>query len=443
MERKNFSGWQDVFSFTIKQTTKGKSFKIATFTLAFLLFAILFIVNILTATFSDKDKVSPITVVHVLDESGFSPTDFSTIGLYGNKAFSKVSFVNVDGKTFDEAKNDMDKVSNTEVLLHIVKTDEGFSMSLLIPSSSSIKKNDGQKLVKQLVPFFEMNKLTQVGLSEVQMVSINMPITTKLTTAGEAEESIGETLIKMLAPMILSLILYMMLLLYGQSICKSIIMEKTSKLMELLLTSVRPYSIITGKILAMTCLAIFQFIVWIGSGVVGFLVGNYVTKQMYPEYNNTISSVLNLLRENTSASAFSLTTIIFAFLILSVGFLFWSVIAGMVGAVLNKAEDLQQGMGFYLIPVLLSFFAAYYIPLNGGEALTNIVRYVPFTVPFLVPAELIIGNVSILQGCISLAILLVTTVVFILLTGKIYKGMVLYTGNKLTPKNLLSMLRAK
>lgn len=443
MERKNFSGWQDVFSFTIKQTTKGKAFKIATFFLALLLFAILFMVNILTAAFSDKEKVSPITIVHVLDESGFSPTDFSAIGLNGNSAFSKVSFVNIEGKTIDEAKNDIAKGSNTEVLLHIKKTDESYSMSLIIPSQSSIKNKDGQKLLKQLVPYFEWNKLTQVGLTEAQMVSINMPITTKLTTAGEEEETIGEMLIKMLAPMMFAIILYMMLLLYGQSICKSIIMEKTSKLMELLLTSVRPYSIITGKILAMTCLAIFQFILWIGSGVVGFIVGNYVTKQMYPEYNNTISSLLNLIRENTNASAFSLSSIILAVLTLSLGFLFWSVLAGMVGAVLNKAEDLQQGMGLYLIPVLLSFFAAYFVPLHGGVILTNIVRYVPFTVPFIMPADLIIGNVGIIQGCISLAILLVTTIIFILLTGKIYKGMVLFTGNKITPKNLLYMLRTK
>jgi ABC-type Na+ efflux pump permease subunit len=444
MNRSKFTGWKDVFFFTLRQTTKGKAFKITTICFALLLFLIVCLVNILTAASGTKNKVSPITTVYVLDESGFRPTDFNQLKQTGGKIFSGVSFVFVqDNQTEEEIMKEIDTRSTTEAVLSITKENDDYVMRLAIPSNSNISKSDGDALLTQVVPIFENSKLSQIGLSEEQLMSINMPVSTSFSVAGGEEESIGVTFVKLFTPMLFSLILYIMVLLYGQSICKSLIAEKSSKLMETLLTSVAPHALIIGKILAMTFLAITQFVLWISSAVAGFVMGDALAKSMYPEHRNIIMSILGLIKDNTDASAFSIPAILLALLAICLGFLFYSVLAGVVGAILNKAEDLSNGMAIYQIPVIISFLLAYYVPLQEDKRMSALIRLIPFTSPFTVPADLVIGNVGIAAACSSMIILLVTTIIFIILTGKLYKGMVLYNGNKLNLKTMFQLLKAK
>lgn len=444
MNHSKFTGWKDVFSFTLHQTTKGKAFKVTTICFAVLLFLIVGIVNILTAASGTKEKISPVTTVYVLDKSGLQQTDFNQLAQMSGKIFSEVSFVySIDSQTEEELIQEIETKSSTEAVLSITKKNGDYAMRLAIPSNSEISRSDGEALLEQAVPIFENSKLTQIGLSEVQLMSINMPVTTSFSDAGEVEESIGVRLIKLLTPMLFALVLYIMVLLYGQSICKSLVTEKSSKLMETLLTSVTPYALIVGKILAMTFLAIAQFVLWGSCGAAGFVVGDTLAKSMYPEHQNMIMSIWGLIKESTKASAFSIPAALLALIAICLGFLFYSVLAGIVGAVLNKAEDLSNGMAIFQVPVIISFLLAYYVPLQEDKAMSAFVRYFPFTSPFTLPADLVIGNVGFIEACSSLFILLITAILLIILTGKLYKGMILYNGNKLNIKILFELLKSK
>jgi ABC-type Na+ efflux pump permease subunit len=152
---------------------------------------------------------------------------------------------------------------------------------------------------------------------------------------------------------------------------------------------------------------------------------------------------LELIKENTKASAFSVPAISLALLAMCLGFLFYCVLAGMVGAVLYKAEDVSNGMAIFQLPVMASFFMAYFIPLQTKGSIVSFIRYFPFTAPFSVPADLVIGNMGIAQGGISLVILSITTLLLIMLTGKLYKGLILFNGNKLSAKNIIQLLKMK
>lgn len=442
MKRNKFSGYKDVLSFTLRQTTKGTSFKITTFGIALVLFLVMLLITIISATLKDDRNLSPITRVYVLDQSGYSPIDFNLLGQM-NDSFAGIQFISKDSNTtIEQASKDMNGVSQTEALLHIRKNNEDFVMSILYPPHSIIRQEDGQNLLNQLISVFQIHKISEIGLSSKQLESINKQVMTSFSTAGEAKESIGEILIKVLAPMLFAFVLYIMLLLYGQSICKSLITEKTSKLLELLLTSVRPYAVISGKVLAMYLLAIGQFLLWLVCGIAGYVIGNIVAKYMNPEYINPVTQTLNLIKNNTNTNAFTLTAIVLGMIALCLGFLFYLVLAGLIGAILSKAEDLSSGMALYQIPVVISFMMAYLIPLQEGSKLIHFVRYFPFTSPFLIPADIVIGNMAPLKGILSILILSVTTVLLILLTSKVYKGMVFFNGNKLGIKNLIAILKA-
>ena len=102
-----------------------------------------------------------------------------------------------------------------------------------------------------------------------------------------------------------------------------------------------------------------------------------------------------------------------------------------------------QYSGLYVFPIVISWAFSYFAPLAGNEGTLTIIRLIPFTIPFSVPADLITGALGLGQGLLSLGVLLVFSLLVIMLSARLYKGLVLYTGQKLNLKTLGNILRAK
>ena len=95
------------------------------------------------------------------------------------------------------------------------------------------------------------------------------------------------------------------------------------------------------------------------------------------------------------------------------------------------------------IATAMSWLICYFSTLMEKEGILMIARNIPFTIPFCVPVDLLTGAIGIVQGLISTIILLVFSTLVIMVSGRIYKGIVLYTGQKLTFKNILGILKNK
>ena len=238
---------------------------------------------------------------------------------------------------------------------------------------------------------------------------------------NEKEESFGVIIAKIFVPMIFVLLIYFMVLMYGQSISKALIIEKNSKLMEMLLTSIKPHAIVLGKILAMYLNAIMQMGIWIISAVAGFIVGDRVAKNMFNSYDNSIIKVINLIRADSS-SAFSVSAIIIGIAAMFIGFLLYCVFAALVASNITKAEELANGMSVFQMVTIAGFLGAYMLPLLQADSpIVDILRYVPVTSPFMITSDVIIGNIGIIGAIVSVLIMIATTVVMIIMTGKNYK----------------------
>ena len=100
-----------------------------------------------------------------------------------------------------------------------------------------------------------------------------------------------------------------------------------------------------------------------------------------------------------------------------------------MGANVSKSEDLGSAMSVFQVPVMVGFFVSYFIPLSGAnETLLQIIRYVPVTSAFMTPVDILLGNMSLLEGSLSLVIILVVTVVFLVLAGRCYQNKIFYNG---------------
>ncbi len=442
--KNKFRGWQSVFTFTFQQATKGKGFRFVTALVSFLIIGIIVLISVLVAK-PDKEETtepSPIDTVYVLDNSGLEETDFKAMNPeFSEEHLADISFINVKDKSETEVVQMAGKNSPTSVAIIISATNGEYQLEARIPSESEVDEDDVWDIINPMISAFETNKMLQASLSMEQLQAMLKPVNITYFDIGESSNDFA-FIIKMFAPMIFSLMLYFMLLIYGQTVSKSVAEEKTTKLIETLLISVRPYGLIAGKVLATTSVALLQFVTWLLSAFVGLYGGNAVARHFYPEYQNTIITIINFVKDNIGETGMTIPAIILAIIVFCVGFLFYCVLAALGGSIATKAEDIAQSQALFQLPMVFSWIISYMAPVSGNEKLVSVLRYIPLTAPFSVPVDLITGSIGLTEGLISLAIMLVFTLLVIILSGKIYQGLLLYNGQKVNLKTIANILKA-
>lgn len=431
MEQKGMKGIKTIFQFSWQQTIKGKGFMASTIGIAILLLGGIVAVYGLIAHFTSKDEPSPVKHIYVLNESDledFSPDYYHTQDL---EKFSKVEVLMVkeDRDTYLNKVMEHQEEYEEDIILLLSKGEEDYQFTAVTVENTKLSDSDVFDAVEPLEQSVYFAKLTHSGVTAKQLEILSTPLNYEVRNAGEESKSIAYVLISMLLPMIFSLVIYMMVLLYGQSITKSIIAEKNSKIIETLLTSARPYAIISGKVLAQVLAAIMQILIWVASIVGGFFFGHQLAVSIHSEFKDVFFEVVDQLKDQNLASAFSLPAAVLALVYAIVGFIFFCSIASIVGANVSKAEDLGSAMSVFQVPVMIGFLVSYFVPLSGASgALLQAIRYIPVTSAFLAPVDILLGNMSLLGGSVSLLILLSITVVFLVLAGQCYKNKIFYNG---------------
>lgn len=436
MKKGLFCGWRDVFSFTFRQGTTLKGFKNSTVGVAILMLVVGLAISTIMAFVQKKDasKVSDIEKVYVINESGLEVLYLDSFTKEYGESFPKVAF-EFTQKDIKTLATELGENAPYDVILQITRQDEGYLLSLILPDGCEISKSDGEDLNDALLMSMEQSKLLSSGIPMEKLVTAMSSVMVTKLDAGEEERSVGEELVAMLLPMIIMFVMYFMVLIYGQSIGNVVSVEKSSKLMEMLLTLTRPYGLIFGKVFAMTTIAILQMLLWIAALVSGFFLGHFVAGQyIYPEYSNVLLDVFALLKNQNGSTAFSAGAMILGLFTICLSFLFYCMLAGLVASFASKAEELAQVMAYYQIIMVAGFFCAYMLPLQEKEWINTILRIVPITSAYALPGDILVGNITVLQGVLYVAILLAATLLVVVITGRVYKNQLFYKGKSLSER---------
>ena len=452
-------GWKDVFSFTYTQNVKGKTFKAALYGIAALIFIIFLAINIIVAVVNDDDDKKNkdetvkncVDIIHIINASDIQNVDFQKL-TEENEIFADIRILTEEDDSAPAEQAEAFDSESREIILQIQKyifNNKTEQYTLFEDYDSTTEKNEVEseeivyrltvylkkdgvldnsrdrggiaQLMETLAEYFDRAKYGFAGVGQEGMEMLDSEVHVESVDIEKAGESLTEMLAKIFIPMIVCLVVYMLVLLYGQSISKVIVVEKSSKLMETLLTSIQPYAIVFGKIFAMFAIAMVQIVVWTVSGVLGYIVGDKVASSMFSGYENQLYVIIDIFKAD-SDSAFTLTAVILGILVLVIGFFMYGVMSALFSSGISKAEEVSNGYALFQMVVVVAFLAAYMIPLMGlSDTLVNVLRFIPVTAAFMLPADVIIGSCGILISVISLGIMIATTAVMIYLTGKMYK----------------------
>ena len=432
---------KDVFRFSFMQQLKLKSSQVATLVVALLLFLGAGFVSAFADVKSGK-FVPEIDRVYICDSSFLNGSDYEVMKKSDDSDFKNTEFVNSEDdleKTIENAKADGTKNAVAEI-----KSDENNKITVRI---IRLDNYDGKKGSYNTLKNYISDNIKYVvyehqGFSEEVQDEIVKNVSFEETSLSGGEKSSVESIVKTRAiPLAYSLVMYIILLMYGQSIARSVVLEKDSKMIETILVMSKPYDLIFGKVLSLWLFSLLQLMVWFISLAGGIASGIMVA---YSVFGTETSAAANLISKVfDSGSGFSALSVISSIVILLAGILMYYALAAFFGSFASKSEEVNNYFGVYSMIIVFSWIFPYFNSLNGNEKLISILRYIPFTSPFTSAADTLIGNMKISESLISMGILLISASIVVFLAAKIYKAMILYKGEPVKLKDISKLIKMK
>ena len=228
--------------------------------------------------------------------------------------------------------------------------------------------------------------------------------------------------------------LYIALLLYGVQVMGSVIEEKTSRVVEVLLSSIKPFELLLGKVLGVGAVSLLQFVVW---GIAGRLLLGQRAALSSPlaDGGHEMGQVFQV--PHVSAA----TVVVFVAFFLG-GFFLYSAMFAAVAAMSSTEQEARQSQAPITVLIMIAFFSSFAALANPESRLAMTLSLVPFTSPIATPARWAAGNLTWADVTSSLALLVIGIAVVTWIAARIYRVGILMTGKRPNLRELIRWVRA-
>ncbi|WP_265427090.1 ABC transporter permease [Chryseobacterium sp. YIM B08800] len=307
-----------------------------------------------------------------------------------------------------------------------------------------------QQIISDITNVIKKEKIKQLGIQEAQLANLDKSFTLKTINVSEDNKEDSDLAfgVKSALSMVLMYVTFMFIIIYGVRVMRSVLEEKNNRVVEIIISSVKPFELMMGKILGVTMVALTQFIVWIMMSVVGALVlntGFSSLQKNIPGGNEELMSKLDIAQIATQVShsllELNFPLIIFVFIIFFLlGYMFYSSVYAAIGSAVDNETETQQFTLFAILPLTLGMYGSISVLNNPDGPVGFWMSIIPFTSPVAMVARIPFG-VPAWQIALSIALLAGTTFFMIFLAGKIYRVGILMYGNKATLKEIWKWIR--
>lgn len=401
----------------------------------------LFILPAYLATLPEDDRV-----ITILDQPGLMDFD---------KGKESIRFRYLPPKEFDlESAKKFFTNSDDYALLYIPFSSNN-DPDILTNGSILFSKGDVSLGVEsyvqnQLDKYIQAEKLKAQGVdpdilartkTKVNLRTINLD-------AGEETESLAP--VKMGIGYIAGFLIYLFVFIYGSQVMRGVIEEKTSRIVEVMISSVKPYQLMAGKIFGLAGVALLQFIIWVVFGIgiyllaITFVLGDKLDAAQVAA-NGAVQNMDDdmIFKIVNTIEAINFPYILGCFLFFFLfGYLLYAALFAAVGSAVDKESDTQQ----FMFPISLPLIAGIIVLIRALDNPDGPIAFwfsmIPFTSPIVMMAR-VPFNVPVWELALSMAILLVTFVVMTLLAARIYRTGILMYGKKPKLKELMKWITYK
>ncbi len=445
-------GWTKVFRFTLARTAGTRGWRILTILPALLL---LLIIPALLLAFGGEDRETEdpaapaetaLRTVYAADElPGRSEPELLN-GL-GDERFDGLRYVSCADR--QEALDRAAKEPESALALFLWMEDDCCRLLVVQPEGSTLGE-DAEAYADFLNGSFGQLLPRRSGLDEDTLEELSVPVTASAEDAeallsGEESDPTAEVrdLISTFLPYLNVMVLYFLVLFYGQNVASHVVLEKQNKLMDSFLLALRPEAMVLGKLLAGALAGILQALAWILGAVGGLLAASLLMDAVHP---GSQLPFLLVIRQLGSAGLFPPGPSVLALLLIIGGFLLYCSLAAVGGAMAGKQADLGSTNSLFSILLVASFLISILGKGSSSHQLISDASWmglVPFTAVLTLPSRLALGEASLLTGFIALALTLLCTLLFALAAGRLYALLAFRRGDPPKLGDIPKLLKGK
>jgi len=408
-----------------------------------ILMAALFIIPAFLATMDSDDE----KIVAIADYSNYYKNSFK------NKENLKFEFVNTDSVEILKLN-----FTNSKYYALLMLPDSSSANNIQLLSDMQPDINTKMYINSMIEGKLRSQKLVELGIDETKLNSIDVNVDIKtIKIKSDGSEQISSTEVIMGVGFIAALMIYMFIFIYGAQVMRGVIEEKTNRVVEILVSSVKPFQLMMGKIIGIALVALTQFALWIVLTITivsvaqlamnGSKMDKNETEQMM-KASNVPSDMQNIDTKGDFLSD-AMTTLanlpfglmIFGFIFYFLGgYLLYASLFAAIGSAVDNETDTQQFMLPLTVPLILSFVMAQFIIQNPDGPLAFWFSIIPFTSPIVMLMRIPFG-VPAWELILSMFLLAATFLGTTWLAGKIFRIGILMYGKKVNYKELWKWLR--
>jgi len=415
---------------------------------------ILMVGMVVLIVYLTKINDNEIRTIGILNESNYFSTDFQ-----GTESTSFVKFKDID---LQAAKDSIQKM--------------GFYGLLYIPNEQDLeqvasrsffysKDAPGSSILDNLENVFEdrlrMQRLQELGVSVSDFESVGNNFEMKTATFTGEQNLKGITEIKAFIGGAFGYLIMMFIIIYGGFVMRSVIEEKTTRIIEVIISSVKPFQLMLGKIIGTSLAGVTQFAIWIISAFLMFgvliLVFDIDPSALNTRASNTPGLIGGAAYVAASDSAMQLYAnelfripwimlICFFVIYFVLGYLIYSSIYAAIGAAVDNETDTQQFIFPIILPLMLAIYVGFFSVFNNPHGPIAVgFSLFPLTSPIVMlmrlPGGIGEGGVPIWEVVVSILLLIITFIGIVWLAAKIYRVGILMYGKKPSYRDLLKWLK--
>lgn len=400
----------------------------------------------------------------------FAPALLMNLNLSEAKRIAVIDSSGVVAGHLDDT--DLAKFITADLNVDSISSDRDYDGYLIIgsdivsnPADASLYTRDAgtmeleRSIADNISSIIEEIRLKAYNIENIQQildeVHADVPLPTYRLGETDGETSASSSEISFVIGLFMSLILYMFLLMYGQMVMTSIIEEKNNRVLELIVTSVKPQQLMMGKIIGTGLVAVTQIVIWaLLLTVMSALVLPLI---LSPELAGEVAAFNAQTLDPSTATAnigmiqamsllgdptYIMTIFLYLLLFLVGGFLLYSSLYAAIGSAVDNVQDGSQLQTFIIVPIILSLIFSTSIANNPNSELATWLSMIPFTSPMVMMTRIPYG-IPAWETVTSLVILYASFVLMVWIAAKIYRVGIFMHGKKPSVKDLIRWARYK
>jgi len=438
MKKDSVRGWKDVFTFTLTQTLKSKAYIVSLVIMMVIAMVSMPLMNtfLLNGTVEGPEK-SAVEKVYLYNMTLYQNLDISSELTEG---YQHIVFEDTVGDMTALETKIQEEEQNSVILL-LVEDEQCCYIQFLRSSDGNVTNYELQMLGQYIQNAYNKAKIKLLGLTEEQLTFFGTSVVASSSIVDTEnaivleDTSITEGEYWFMYGMMF--VVLMVCIMASSQVASSIVQEKSSKVIEYLLTSVRPLAIIVGKVFAMLVVVMVQLIALVLAGFISVKLGELISGKG----NNAITQFMS----PEMLESLNFGNIVLGLVVAGAGMVLYATLAGLCGATASRMEEAGESLTLLSMTSLVGFYigfgAAGTLMAAGDNAFVTFALIFPVSSAFLLPAALLVGKADLWISLIAIAVLLVSIVLMFKFVAKVYEGLILHNGARLKFKDVMAMAK--